>query len=181
MNLHTFSASWQPAHKLNFFCFAVGETSWVFSHSVCVCVCLYIPIAIYSRKGNRERKRGKIELQPFCLQPEILIYLLPGKRLNNFKVEQTATFSDIEAWGGKEKKCCWGTVLVLCRIQMNVEGTLLYKWRKQQTQAESQKQTRCKNHRGDKAAKDVHQLLWQMWNKRWQYGKYCNVLYLCAD
>lgn len=123
MKQHIFSL-WQPAHKPLLPCLFF--------------VWLCIPIFILEgslKRGGEENK--KIKLLPFCLQPEILIMCsLARGRLNKFKVKQTAAFSHTAARG----ETTFSEIeLGLFRIQMNVEVTLLHKWRKHPTDTNNQR------------------------------------------
>lgn len=137
---------WQPTHKLNFSCPAVGEPSRRFF--LCGSVWLCIPIAVYSRKRNRERKRKNWALAILFTARDFDICCLVRGRLNKFKVKPTAAFSHIAAWGGNH---CWETVLILFRIQMNLEGTLLYEWRKQREPRQTDSQPRRDGKTKEKA------------------------------
>lgn len=71
-----------------------------------VCVLLHKPIAIYSRKG---KGGGELSSSHFVYSQRFwYICCLVCGRLNKFKVEQTAAFSHIAAWGGKRKKTLLG-------------------------------------------------------------------------
>lgn len=71
-------------------------------------------------------------------------------------MKQTAAFTHAAALG---KITVGETALVLFSIQINVEGTLLYKWRKTVDPDRQSNQARHKNHSAGEVDVDIYQLV----------------------
>lgn len=146
MSVDTFSAMWQPTHRLNFYCPAVADVFLFFCACVCVCMIAHTNCIYRSKKkkkGTGRSRRKNWALAILFTARDFDICCLVRRRLNKFKVKQTAR---ILTHCSSREKHCWETVLVLFRIQMNVEGTLLYEWRKTVDPDRQSTQARYKYH-----------------------------------